>query len=60
MGYFDGMEKQIELEVGFKKLISVFISFAESITDEDISEFEKKRSTQIPPAMPTAVRNCKP
>lgn len=60
MGYFDGMEKQIELEVGFKKLISVFISFAESITDEDIREFEKKETISMAPAMPTAVRNCKP
>ena len=60
MGHFDGMEKQLELEIGFKKLISVFISFAESVTDDDIAEFEKKRDTLITPAMPTAARNCKP
>lgn len=35
MGHFDGMEKQIELEISYKKLVSAFIDLSEDLVKRE-------------------------
>jgi hypothetical protein len=60
MGYFDGMENQIEKEIYYKKFISAFISLVEDHLGHENEQEEKEYGAKVPPAMPPSTSNCRP